>query len=163
MALWLAGFLPSFGGEPITGEIKSAAAIPVSRLVEKAASFDGSVVTIEGEIVGDVMKRGLYEWICVLDNGTAIGVWSDSASIYHGMIIGSYSSSGDTVRVTGVFHRACNDHGADLDIHLRTIERLAPGTETVHPVQKGRAIAAIMFCVSGGLFTFFWKRKETGS
>jgi hypothetical protein len=163
VALSLAGFIPTFGGEPVTGDSKPEAAIPVSRLVEKAVSFDGSVVIIEGEIVGDMMKRGSHEWICILDNGTAIGVWADSASVYHEPIIGGYGARGDMVRVTGVFHRACSDHGADLDIHLRTIERLAPGVEMVHPVNTGRAIAAIMFCASGGLFTFLWKRKETGS
>lgn len=161
--LFLSGFAPSFPEEPAADGMNPEPATPVSRLVGKAAMYDGRTVTLEGELVGDVMKRGAHEWICVLDDGTAIGVWADSTTLYSEMLIGGYDAQGDTVRITGEFHRACSDHGGDLDIHLETIELLAPGAKIAHPVPLRRAIAAFMFCISGCLFTFLWKRREGGS
>lgn len=162
-ALSLAGLVRPYAGEPTAGTLQADTVVTAARLIREAAAFDGKKVAIVGEAVGDVMERGSHAWLCVLDDGTAIGVWADSAALPARLAIGGYGARGDTVRVSGVFHRACGDHGGDLDIHLAAMERLAPGSQMAHPVPAGRAVAAFLFCASGGLFTFLWRRRESGA
>ncbi|HYG56564.1 MAG TPA: hypothetical protein VD902_00650, partial [Symbiobacteriaceae bacterium] len=40
-----------------------AAGVTVSDLVEQAKAYDGKQVTLQGEVIGDVMRRGEYGWI----------------------------------------------------------------------------------------------------
>jgi len=40
---------------------------------------------------------------------------------------GNYKTRGDRVEVTGEFHRACLEHGGDLDIHAKTLRKLGNG------------------------------------
>ena len=127
----MTGFIPCFAGEPVIANVGANSPIPIARLVEEATAFDGSIVTIEGEVVGDVMKRGSYAWVCVLDNGTAIGVWAESSSLPEGLLAGGYAFRGDIVRVTGVFHRACQEHGGDLPLGRldKLYDRDSPGQD----------------------------------
>lgn len=45
---------------------------------------------------------------------------------------GGYKGRGDTVRVTGVFHRACPEHGGDTDIHATTLLLVEKGFSFSH-------------------------------
>ncbi|TXT49218.1 MAG: hypothetical protein FD137_750 [Spirochaetes bacterium] len=135
--------------------------IAIGTLVDGAKAFDGKTVVIEGEVVGDVMKRGLYSWICLLDEGIAIGVWTNSAEIPSDLTAGGYGIRGDYVRVSGEFHRACPEHGGDLDIHhMDSFERTAPAMHIAYPIRKERVIVAALFCMMGLLFSLLWKRNS---
>ena len=46
---------------------------------------------------------------------------------------GSYKTQGDKVEVAGIFHRACLEHGGDLDIHAQSLRKLENG-RTVNQV-----------------------------
>jgi hypothetical protein len=93
----------------------SAGSLSSVDLIERSEDFDGQIVTYEGEVVGDVMRRRDFAWVNVHDGKNAIGLWmrsSDALKIKHK---GGYKHSGDRVRVRGVFNRACSQHGGDLD------------------------------------------------
>jgi len=109
-----------------------ATAQPISstELINNAKQYDGQAVTYEGEVIGDVMVRGEFAWINVNDGKNAIGVWVDKNLTQDILHTGSYQSRGDWVEVTGVFQRACPQHGGDLDIHANSIRKISPGRVT---------------------------------
>ena len=102
---------------------------PVSstELIDNAKQFDGKLVTYEGEVIGDIMMRGNYAWINVNDGKNAIGIWIDASLVKDIAYTGSYKFIGDEVEVTGILHRACAEHGGDLDIHAQAIRKIESG------------------------------------
>ena len=142
--------------------VGTSLAVPVARLIDESATFDGQTVKIEGEIIGDVMKRDSHAWISILDGGVAVGVWTHIENLYAGLSAGGYAMQGDRVRVMGIMHRACSEHGGDLDIHLESIELLAPGHPVMQPVHRIRVLAAGFLCITGGVFALVWRRRERG-
>jgi hypothetical protein len=70
----------------------------------------------------------------VLSGDTAIGVWMSADLAENVEVFGSWSHTGDTVSVTGVFSEACDVHGGDLDIHATELTVVERGSERHHPV-----------------------------
>ena len=103
--------------------------ISSTELINEAKRYDGKIVTYEGEIIGDVMKRGPYAWLNISDGTNAIGIWINSSLIKDIAYTGTYKSKGDKVEITGIFHRACIEHGGDLDIHAQAIRKVASGEQ----------------------------------
>ncbi|MDD5255748.1 MAG: DNA-binding protein [Candidatus Omnitrophica bacterium] len=96
-------------------------------LVSRTDLYDGKTVVYEGEAIGDIMVRGDHAWVNLHDGSYAIGVWikrEAAALITH---TGGYKSKGDWVEVTGVFNKACPQHGGDLDIHGESLRIITPG------------------------------------
>lgn len=135
-------------------------AIHLSDIVEKASAYDGERVAIEGEIIGDVMARGDHSWINILDSGTAVGVWAEKDRLPEIAYLGNYGAVGDRVYITGIMHRACPEHGGDLDIHAETIELVKNGMPISHPLDLTRLGAAIAFSLSGILLAILWRKRE---
>jgi len=98
-----------------------------NELITHAKQYDGKSVTYSGEVIGDVMSRGQFAWVNLNDGDNAIGVWVSGILAKEINFTGTYKSQGDTLEVTGVFHRACLEHGGDLDIHAQTLRKLAGG------------------------------------
>lgn len=116
-------------------------------LIEKAKEYDGRTITCTGEVIGDIMNQGDHTWINVSDgNNSAVGVWTETGSLSGVTLAGRYDIRGDTVKVTGVFHRACPDHGGDFDIHAVSVELVKPGYAVVHDTAAWKiALAAVLF------------------
>ena len=57
---------------------------------------------------------------------------------------GTYRQSGDRVLITGIFHRACPDHGGDVDIHATDLHLVAKGLATSHDIRPVMAAAAML-------------------
>ena len=93
----------------------------INGLVENAFELDGKQVTVQGEAIGEVLERGEYSWININDTTNAIGIWAKQSDINQIQHYGDYKHKGDIVRITGEFHRACPEHGGDVDIHLSLI------------------------------------------
>ena len=104
---------------------------PVSstELINNAKQYDGKTVIFAGEVIGDVMARGEFAWVNVNDGANAIGVWIDRNLAKDIFYAASYKSKGDTIEVAGVFHRACLEHGGDLDIHAQGFTKVRTGSE----------------------------------
>lgn len=102
---------------------------PVSstELINNAKLYDGKVVVYTGEVIGDIMVRGEYAWINVNDGKNAIGIWIDKSLTSEILYTGSYKSRGDRLEITGIFQRACVQHGGDLDIHTQAIKKISTG------------------------------------
>ncbi len=98
-----------------------------AELINNAKQYDGKVVIYKGEVIGDIMMRKEFVWINVNDGVNAIGIWSKKDLAKDILYIGCYKSRGDIVEVKGIFHRACLEHGGDLDIHIEELRKISSG------------------------------------
>jgi len=129
-------------------------------LIENASALDGDTVVYSGEVVGDILSRGDYAWINVSDGANSIGIYipkSQAEKIEH---VGRYRVVGDTVSLTGTFHRACAEHGGDMDIHADFINVTKSGyTEEDNPSAKLLVTSgALSLCALAGAI-FVLKKK----
>ncbi|MCI2057917.1 MAG: hypothetical protein LKJ80_01780 [Oscillibacter sp.] len=126
----------------------AAAEVGSADLIEDAARWDGKTVSFEGEAIGEILPRGDHAWINVSDGENAIGCWVRADQAEKISLYGRYGVRGDTVRLEGVYHRACADHGGDLDLHADTLRVVSRGAE--EPVPLSRPLAAAAGVLSGG-------------
>jgi hypothetical protein len=159
--------------------------VTTQELVGDMAQYDGRTVTIEGEAIGDVMLRGDYAWITVNDDaysmpqagdpgsgrsledgGTfagyanwGMGVWVTREQAENISFCGGYKGRGDTVRVTGVFHRACPEHGGDTDIHATTLLTLEKGYPFSHRFDYAKLMVVLSLLAICLAMWFLMRRK----
>lgn len=132
-------------------------------MIDNAQDYDGKVVSYAGEVVGEVMPRGDFAWANISDGQNAIGVWLPMALARNIVYSGSYQAVGDRIEVTGIFHRACPEHGGDLDIHAEAFSVTARGRALCQPVNSGKKNTAL---VLGGVLCLvlilrkFWPRQR---
>ncbi len=129
-------------------------------LVEKARELDGQTVEFAGEVIGEAMLRGDHAWLNVSDGANAIGLWVPSSLARKAKWFGSYRNTGDRVSVIGVFHRACPEHGGDMDIHVTDLTLVATGSATRHLVRSDRVAWAVFFAALAGGLAFFQRGRE---
>jgi len=98
-----------------------------SDLIANAKEFNGKTVKFAGEVIGDVMRRGDHAWVNVNDGTNAIGIWMPASLAADIHTEGNFKQTGDYVEVTGIFNRACIEHGADMDIHAIELQVIKPG------------------------------------
>lgn len=132
-------------------------------LVDNAPKYDKKVITARGEAVGEPMKRGNYTWINIGDGSNAIGIWMKNEDAFKVKTFGNDKYRGDILEVTGIFSRACSEHGGDLDIHAYSIEIQKKGYNNSEPLDKNvvtvsAILSFITLCV---VMIYFYKRKQT--
>jgi hypothetical protein len=121
----------------------------VAELVERAKELDGREVRVVAEAIGMSMRRLDGTWINVSDGSGAIGLWFPGSGAMGVEVFGSWSFRGDILRAVGVFHRACGEHGGDMDIHVIGLEIVERGKAVAHPLDLRRALAASCALVFG--------------
>jgi len=129
-------------------------------MIESAALLDGSKVAFSGEAIGQAMERGTMAWVNVGDSGGATGVWMSADSAASIRAFGSYAFLGDSLRITGTFHRACSEHGGDMDIHAEFVELLRPGKRVDHPLDTARLMIAIALSLAAALALMLLRAKD---
>lgn len=130
-----------------------AYAVSSAELIENAKEYEGTRISLQGEAIGDIMKRGSYGWINIHDGDSAIGVWAPVGELRKITFTGDYAHNGDTVLVNGTFSQACPEHGGDIDIHADSITIVSTGNRVERPVDTGKAVAAaILLLVAVALF-----------
>ena len=120
----------------------AAQAVTSTELIEGALALNGKAITYRGEVIGDILYRGDRAWINVSDGANAIGCYIPASEADKIDRVGRYRIVGDTVELTGIFHRDCPEHGGDLDIHADTIIVLKKGHEVEDKPSAGLMIAA---------------------
>jgi len=117
------------GGAPV---------VTPSDLAAEVRRYDGQQVTLRGEVIGTVMRRGEYVWVNVGDGSTAVGVWAPARILEEIGPGGGYAREGDTVEVTGTFHAACPLHGGDPDLHAVAWQVVEKGRAREHRLPPWR-------------------------
>lgn len=144
---------------PLSTESESRT-VTSTQLIENAKELDGSTVTYGGEVVGDILYRGDYAWINVSDGSNSIGIYIPASEADKITYAGRYGVVGDTVSLTGIFHRACTEHGGDMDIHADAITISQQGYTVENKVSAWLIVAAgfISLCALSGLIFIYKKR-----
>jgi hypothetical protein len=140
-----------------------AETISSTDLIEKASYYNNKTVEYQGEVIGDVMVRGDYAWVNLNDGINAIGIWAKK-DLLAGLIKyrGDYNYKGDILLVNGIFHRACPQHGGDLDIHLEAVAKIKDGFATPHPLSFRKLIQALaVFIMALGFAILYNLRRKT--
>ncbi len=123
-------------------------AVESHELVDNAHLYDGKKVEYQGEVVGDIMRRGEFAWLNVNDGGRAIGVWAKGEQVEIIKKAGCYNYIGDKIKVIGTFHRSCPEHGGDLDIHAQEITLLKEGYPIEHTIYPAKIVVAMILLLA---------------
>jgi len=97
--------------------LASEAITSVSELIDNGWEYDSKIINIQGEAIGELLERGKYSFVNINDGTSAIGIYLKTTDGEMIKSYGNYHKIGDSVRITGVFNRACKEHGGDMDIH----------------------------------------------
>jgi hypothetical protein len=129
-------------------------------LINNAKDYDKKEVVYSGEVIGDIMKRGENTWINVFDGTNAIGIWIKTEEAKKIKYAGKYSFTGDTVKVTGMFDRACSEHGGDLDIHANKIEIIKQGYYDIKKINYNFIIISVILLITSIVLNIFILKKK---
>lgn len=129
-------------------------------LIENGKVFDKNEVTVVGEAIGEPMKRGGFTWVNVSDGSTAIGIWIKSADAATIKVFGDYKHKGDIIEITGIFNRACIEHGGDMDIHSKTVKIIETGHKVNQSVDITRLFIALFLTIITALLSLISYRKK---
>lgn len=139
--------------------VSHADTVSSKEFIECAKAFDGQTVTYSGEVVTAIMNRGEYSWINLNDDYNAIGVWCRRQDLAQVKCVGNYENKGDILEVKGVFHRACAEHGGELDIHAEGLTVIKAGYCRKAPVDMTRIkLTAIFLFLTLSMIIIFRKR-----
>jgi hypothetical protein len=135
-------------------------AVGSNDLIDHAKDYDNQTVVYEGEVLGDILNRGDHAWLAVFDGSNTIGVFVTAEQAKQITVVGGYGKHGDTIRIEGVFHRACAEHGGDLDIHADTMKVLSVGSATqMHALRLITILAIALPLLAAGLLLLVWKKR----
>ncbi len=118
--------------------------VSLEELIDHSDLYDGRTVAYEGEAIGNILNRGKYAWINVSDgSNSAIGIYMTEEQADKISLLGHYETVGDRIRIQGIFHEACNEHGGDLDIHAETVEVIEKGRTEKEEVSQSSVLIAV--------------------
>ncbi len=162
------------------GYAMAADEVTTEELINDMPAYDGKEVTITGETIGDVMIRDGYGWVTVNDDiyatrsieeggelsgytNLGIAVWAPRGELEQIKVLGGYKNKGDRVRVTGVFNRACQEHGGDTDIHASSLEVLQPGYPFSHPFAWWKLALVLALAAAALVLGSIWRKRVISS
>jgi len=116
----------------------------INDLIENSIALNNTEVTVQGEVIGEALERGKYAWINVNDTTNAIGIWVKKSDIDQIHFYGDYKHKGDIVKITGVFYKACSEHGGDVDIHCANIEIVETGYSIKEQLSPKKVIITLL-------------------
>ncbi|MDP2904864.1 MAG: DNA-binding protein [Candidatus Omnitrophota bacterium] len=137
----------------INSEDCFAQVLSSTELINSAKQYDGQEVVYQGEVVGEVMRRPPHAWVNVHDGLNAIGIWAGLSLIQDITYAGAYQVRGDIIEVIGVFHRACLEHGGDLDIHAANVTLKEGGKKSLDCFDSGEVTTAALLL---GVLVLIW-------
>ena len=135
-----------------------AETMSISDLIEDAKSVNETTVILEGEAILEALERGDHAWININDGTGALGLWMDASLASKVTHYGNYDTRGDVIRVIGIFHRSCDEHGGDMDVHVSSLNVITQGHPLDHPVDVWRFTAAVILILSA-IATLWFHRK----
>jgi hypothetical protein len=119
-------------------------------LIQNAKEYDGKLIAYSGEVIGDVMLRGEFAWVNINDGENALGAWMSAALAKEIKFMGNYKFRGDHLEIVGIFHRACLEHGGDLDIHVQSLRKIGNGRMVKEKLNSDKASLSLILL--GALF-----------
>lgn len=140
----------------LTGVVNGTSIITINELIDNSKEYDKKRVTVQGEAIGEVLERGQYAWVNINDGSNAIGIWLTAENVKKITTFGDYKHKGDIVQITGVFHRACTQHGGDIDIHNIQVEIVENGYNIKEVIPNVKIILAIVLATFALILSSFY-------
>ncbi len=140
----------------------TAGFIKIRDVIQDTKVYDNQEITIQGEVIGDIMKRRNGHWLNIDDGSECIGIWTQKSLMPEINFIGNYKATGDTLQIRGIFNRACPDHAGETDIHALDIKIIRSGYPTRHPIIYKKLHWMILLFVLAMLITgiYWWQKAE---
>ncbi|MCX8082612.1 MAG: DNA-binding protein [bacterium] len=139
---------------------KSEKIVPVRALFENPSFYDGKVVTVKGEVIGDIMKEGEAFWINIKDGDFFIGIIIDASNKEKIKYTGRYRIVGDTIEISGTYHLHCPVHYGERDIHTEQFEIVESGYVIPEMIQNDRIIGCILLGIVT-IFILLYSQRES--
>jgi len=140
------------------GSSSAANITKIDNLINNMEQFDGKVVNIEGEAIGEAMNRGRYSWINVNDGTNAIGIWLESSDAAKITSFGDYKHIGDTVRISGVFSKNSLKHSGEVEIACSSLTIVQKGHFEKEQLTHIKIFSAtLLFCLAL-MFSYIYAR-----
>lgn len=155
--------------------------ISSAALIESPKKFNEKGIDFIGEAIGESMTRDRGTsregaWVHLNDDAymyRAVDAGASLSGYNSGMPVwvtpaalakeiknyGGYNHNGDVVKVQGVFHAACKQHGGDMDIHATSLQVVATGLPIVHPVPHWKMLVALAMALLALAMWIVNKRK----
>ena len=155
-----------------------AGAVSVADLVTDGASFDRSVVTVEGELVGDFQHRGAWVWVqlngdsyadtpapaggTLTGSNTGIGVRFPAAAFDAAGFErpGGYGVRGPVVRVTGEWRYHDEDRGRESYLAAESFEILEREVRFDEDMPWGVLLLGVALLALGGGIAVASRRRR---
>jgi hypothetical protein len=131
-------------------------------LTNAGQQLDGQEVTIQGEVVGDILfADGDHKWLMLQDGGASISVLVDEQEVSKVTHLGRYDQVGTRLEVTGEFQVDCADHDGLTDVHAARIIVIDEGIEVEsHFDAREFQIGALLIIVGLCLTILHWRLRE---
>jgi aspartyl/asparaginyl-tRNA synthetase len=151
----------------LMGTVNAGNITEINSLVNNMSKFNGQIVTIEGEAIGEAMNRGTYSWLNVNDGTNAIGIWLPTSDAERITNFGAYKHKGDMVRISGIFLKNSSEHGSDIEIDCSSLEIIKKGYTIDEEITNVKIVTAtmlfsIVLMVIYIYFSVVKKTKNTG-
>lgn len=130
--------------------------VSLNDLVENGSSFDGKIVTVQGEALGEAMERDGYAWVNISDPTNVMGIWMTAGDAKKIKFFGDYKHKGDMIKVSGVFHRACREHGGDMDIHGAAVDIVEQGHQVKEAIDTRKIAAGLILTFTALILAGFY-------
>lgn len=145
----------------VVGAPAVAGQVAVADLVVDGARWNGEIVTIEGELVGDFQRRGEWTWVQLNGDsyadvpapeggeltganvGVAVRIRTDALDVTVLDAPGRYGVRGPIVRVTGEWRHRDEDRGGESYLAASTLELLEGERRFEEPMPWGVLIAGL--------------------
>lgn len=125
--------------------------IELNELINDSLFYDGKTVHVKGEVLLEALERKDYAWVNIYDGSNAMGVVMPLEAIEKIKLYGDYKTKGDTIEIEGVFHRSCNLHGGDMDLHFVRMMSITKGEKIEHEVGFQRIVVGILAIIAAAL------------
>ena len=123
---------------------------------------DRQMVTVRGEVVGDILNAEAgYKWLLLHDIDATISIFvseEDALKVTH---LGRYNQVGAQLEITGEFHVDCDEHDGLTDIHAISVKVLDEGHIVVSPFDDNKIkLGAVLIALGAGLVFLHWRLRE---
>ncbi|MGC8682967.1 MAG: DNA-binding protein [Athalassotoga sp.] len=130
----------------------------ISDMINNPSAYDGKFLTVQGQAVGSVMRRGDYAWVNMTDGTQTLGFWMPYSLARQIKYTASYDFKGDLLTVEGTFVAMSLKHDGDMEFDVSKIVKIIPGEKIVHTIDFDRIIFLIV--ISAIVFVLWILKKK---
>lgn len=141
---------------------EEAERVTTRQLIIYADKFNSKDVILQGEVIGDIMRRGDFVWFNLQDDFNVMGIWASQNIVGEITTLGDYRHKGDTVEVKGKFLKADPELKGELCVRAQKINVVRQGYKIfyiINPLKVQIALALMLAVLALGLLKFSMRKR----